>query len=194
MVFYFISLLLQVLAFFFFLFSFFFHVCSWTWLRKGYIWFFVLQDEDSRVFTFPLLCTVSCIFINNMFLERISNWNVINLSFLVISNLGLFLSLLTLFCICSFSCVSVLAVILFDIVNCHRCFFTSKTKTHFWEKMQTPSPSTTVPLLLLPKQRPTTKPAPQTTILHLVTWNQFFLMTGKSTNLFVTKRKGELIC
>ena len=82
-----------------FLFS-FFHVCSWTWLRRGYIWFFVLQDKDSQVFTFPLLCTVSCIFINNMFRERIWNWNVIAyLSFLVISNLGVFLSLLTLFCI-----------------------------------------------------------------------------------------------
>ena len=86
-----------------FLFS-FFHFCSWTWLRRNYIWFFVLQDKDSHVFTFPLLCTVSCIFINNMFLERIWNWNVIAyLSFLVISNLGVFLSLLILFCICSFS-------------------------------------------------------------------------------------------
>ena len=82
---------------------------------------------------------------------------------------------------------------------------------------------------LPPKQRPTAKPAPQTTDLHLwetkcrplllpprfpfsffqnkdlrpnplpkppfstfVTWNQFFLMIGKSTNLSVTKRKGEL--
>ena len=59
--------------------------------------------------------------------------------------------------------------------------------------MQTPSPSSTIPLLLLPKQRPTAKPAPQTTILHLCDMKSiFFLMIGKSNNLFVTKRKGEL--
>ena len=39
---------------------------------------------------FPLFCTIYCIFIGNMFVERIWNWNMIAyLSFLVISNLVL---------------------------------------------------------------------------------------------------------
>ncbi|KAK7838364.1 hypothetical protein CFP56_019928 [Quercus suber] len=40
--------------------------------------------------------------------------------------------------------------------------------------MQTPSPSSTVTLLLLPKQRPTTKPSPKTTILHLCDMESIF--------------------